>query len=77
MKFRRFEYLAPRSMEELLALLAEHGGHGRILAGGQSLLPSMKAGLAEPAALIDINAVAELAYVREENGTLLIGALAR
>ena len=77
MKFHRFEYLAPQSMEELLALLAEHGGQGRILAGGQSLLPSMKAGLAEPAALIDINAVAELAYVRKDNGTLRIGALAR
>jgi CO/xanthine dehydrogenase FAD-binding subunit len=64
-------------MEELLGLLAEHGGHGRILAGGQSLLPSMKAGLAEPAALIDINAVKQLSYIREENGMLRIGALAR
>ncbi len=77
MKLSRFEYLAPRSMKELLGMLAEHGRHARILAGGQSLLPSMKIGLLEPGSLIDINAVEELSYVRKENGTLRIGALAR
>ncbi len=72
-----FEYAAPESVEEALDRLAEVGDEGRILAGGQSLIPMMKLRLAAPAHLIDINEIAELAYIREVNGHLAIGALTR
>lgn len=71
-----FDYKAPRSIEETLSLLAEVGDEGRILAGGQSLIPMMKLRLAQPAVLIDINNVAELSYINT-NGHLAVGALAR
>src|SRR5579871_2795525 len=77
MKPAQFEYFAPRSLDEALDLLAEHGDDGKILAGGQSLVPAMNFRLARPATLIDINRIAELDYVREQNGALHIGALAR
>jgi carbon-monoxide dehydrogenase medium subunit len=72
-----FDYLAPRSVEETVALLAQHGEDAKVLAGGQSLIPAMRFRLASPALLIDINNLTELEYVREENGHLAIGALAR
>jgi aerobic carbon-monoxide dehydrogenase medium subunit len=72
-----FDYLAPRSVEETVALLAQHGDDAKVLAGGQSLIPAMRFRLAAPALLIDINNLTELEYVREENGHLAIGALAR
>jgi aerobic carbon-monoxide dehydrogenase medium subunit len=72
-----FDYLAPKSVEETVALLAQHGEDAKVLAGGQSLIPAMRFRLASPTLLIDINNLAELEYVREENGHLAIGALAR
>jgi carbon-monoxide dehydrogenase medium subunit len=72
-----FDYLAPHSVEETVALLAQHGDDAKILAGGQSLIPAMRFRLAAPALLLDINNLTELEYVREENGHLAIGALAR
>jgi carbon-monoxide dehydrogenase medium subunit len=72
-----FRYFAPRTVEEALDLLAEHGDDGKILAGGQSLVPAMNFRLARPASLIDINRIAALDYLREEAGALRIGALAR
>src|SRR5438876_308439 len=77
MKPVAFQYFAPRTLDEALALLAEHGEEGRVLAGGQSLVPAMNFRLARPASLIDINRIAGLDYIREEDGTLRIGALAR
>lgn len=77
MKPAAFDYFAPRSADEALDLLAAHGEDGKILAGGQSLVPAMNFRLARPAALIDINRVAALDYLREEDGRLCIGALAR
>src|SRR5204862_292046 len=56
---------------------ATHGGEGKILAGGQSLVPAMNFRLARPASLIDINRIDSLDYVREDEGELRIGALAR
>jgi carbon-monoxide dehydrogenase medium subunit len=64
-------------VEEALDLLAEHGEEGKVLAGGQSLVPAMNFRLARPSALIDINRIGPLDYVREEDETLRIGALAR
>jgi len=72
-----FEYSAPRSVDEALGLLGQLGEEGRVLAGGQSLIPMMKLRLASPGHLVDINALSELAYIRESNGHLAIGALAR
>ena len=72
-----FDYLSARSVDEALAALAEHGTDARILAGGQSLIPAMRFRLARPAVLVDINRIAELAYLREADGALLIGARTR
>jgi aerobic carbon-monoxide dehydrogenase medium subunit len=77
MKPAPFDYFAPRKLEQALDLLAEHGEDGRVLAGGQSLVPAMNFRLARPASLIDINRIDGLDYVREEDGALCIGALAR
>ena len=70
-----FEYFAPTSVDEALALLSEHGDDAKILAGGHSLIPAMKLRLAEPAVLIDIQRVERLKGVSESDGTLVIGAL--
>lgn len=72
-----FDYLAPTTISEAVALLAEHGAEAKILAGGQSLIPAMRFRLAQPALLIDINGLAGLEYVRMEANHLAIGALAR
>ncbi len=72
-----FEYSAPRSLDEALAKLAEVGEEGRVLAGGQSLIPMMKLRLAEPAHLVDINRVPGLDQIGDDNGHLTVGALVR
>ena len=72
-----FNYLAPTSLDEAVALLAEHGDDTKILAGGHSLIPAMRFRLASPEILIDINRIPDLEYVREEDGHLAIGALTR
>ena len=77
MKPAAFEYHAPRSLDEALALLAEHGGDGRVLAGGQSLVPAMNFRLARPAVLIDINRIGGLGEVGAGGGVVRIGALTR
>jgi aerobic carbon-monoxide dehydrogenase medium subunit len=77
MKPAAFRYFAPRTLDEALDLLAEHGAEGKVLAGGQSLVPAMNFRLARPQSLVDINRIAALDYVREEDATLRIGALAR
>ena len=77
MKPADFEYHAPRTLDELLGLLAAHREDGKILAGGQSLVPVMNFRLARPPHLIDLNGIAELDFLRTERGALRIGALAR
>jgi aerobic carbon-monoxide dehydrogenase medium subunit len=72
-----FQYHLAGSLPEALHMLAEHGEDAKILAGGQSLIPAMRFRLAQPAALIDINGLADLAYLREADGFLEIGALTR
>lgn len=72
-----FEYSAPSSIDQTLSQLAELGDEGRVLAGGQSLIPMMKLRLAMPGHLVDINGLDELDYIREVNGHLAIGALTR
>lgn len=77
MKPPPFEYVRPGSLPEALDALARHGATGRILAGGQSLVPMMNLRLVKPAVLIDINRVPGLAEIRVDGGELVIGALAR
>lgn len=77
MKPSPFAWSAPASVAEALALLARVGGDGKVLAGGQSLLPILNMRLAAPAHLVDINRLAELAYVRAADGAVVVGALAR
>jgi carbon-monoxide dehydrogenase medium subunit len=77
MKPPRFEYLAPTSLDEALALLAEHGDEAKVLAGGQSLVPLLNFRLVRPAYLVDLNEIPGLAYIRQENGHVAIGALTR
>ena len=72
-----FDYVRANSVEQALALLAEHGDEAKLLAGGHSLLPLMKLRMAVPGVLIDIGRLAELRYVRVEGDELAIGALSR
>jgi carbon-monoxide dehydrogenase medium subunit len=69
-----FEYMRPKDLAEATRLLASHAGDAKILAGGHSLLPMMKLRLSEPAVLIDIGRLPELRGIREQNGTIIIGA---
>ena len=73
----RFEYHAPASLEDALELLDRYGDEGKVLAGGQSLIPFMKLRFASPGALVDINRIEGLDSIQEENGFLSIGALVR
>jgi carbon-monoxide dehydrogenase medium subunit len=73
----RFEYHAPASVEEALELLERYGDEGKVLAGGQSLIPLMKLRFASPRALVDINRIEGLDSIGEDNGFLSIGALVR
>ena len=70
-----FEYHAPATIQEAIALLTRYGGEAKILAGGHSLLPIMNLRLAQPKALIDISKIPGLSGIREENGTIVIGAM--
>jgi carbon-monoxide dehydrogenase medium subunit len=72
-----FEYERARSVDGAIEALQRLGSEARIVAGGHSLLPMMKLRLANPKHLIDINELAELAYIREEDGEIRIGALTR
>ena len=72
----RFEYFAPSSVDEALEILERYGDEGKVLAGGQSLIPLMKLRFASPRALVDINRIEGLDH-RQQNGALSIGALVR
>jgi carbon-monoxide dehydrogenase medium subunit len=75
MKPAAFRYHAPKTTQEAVALLAEVApDDGRVLAGGQSLVPTMAFRMARPGHLVDINGVAELARLGVENERLVIGA---
>lgn len=74
---RSFEYVSPNSVDDVVALLGEHGEKAKLLAGGQSLIPLMKMRLAEPGIVIDLNRVPALAGIREEVNAFVVGALTR
>ena len=77
MKPAPFDYAAPRTVDEAVALLADRGDEAKILAGGQSLVPMMNFRLVRPACLIDINRIDSLAGIVERDGRLHIGAMTR
>ncbi|NUR88520.1 MAG: xanthine dehydrogenase family protein subunit M [Nonomuraea sp.] len=77
MKPPPFEHHAPRSVGEALDVLAETGGHGKVLAGGQSLIPMLNMRLAAPAHLVDINGIAALETITVTPEGVTVGALAR
>ena len=77
MKPPKFDYHAPRSVEEAIALLTRYGGEAKVLAGGQSLMPLLNFRLSRPAALVDLNGIGSLAYIREDDGQLRFGAMTR
>jgi carbon-monoxide dehydrogenase medium subunit len=77
MKPPRFDYHAPATVDEALALLARYGGEAKVLAGGQSLVPLLNFRLARPSALVDLNRIGALAYIEESDGQIRFGALTR
>ncbi|HJP75192.1 MAG TPA: xanthine dehydrogenase family protein subunit M [Pseudonocardiaceae bacterium] len=70
-----FDYVAPSTVEEAVAALAEAGEDAKVLAGGQSLLPVLRVRLAEPSTVVDLGKVAELRGVREDGDAIVIGAM--
>jgi len=73
----KFEYHAPASVGEALAILERYDGEARLLAGGQSLVPMMNFRLAQPRAIVDLNRIPELAFVEEEGEAVRIGSMTR
>src|SRR4051812_37312811 len=73
----RFDYHAPDTLDEVLALLAEHGDEGKVLAGGQSLVPLLAMRLAQPTQVVDINGVAGLDAIDGGGDTVTFGATVR
>lgn len=71
----QFNYEAPQTLQEALALLAANPDEAKILAGGHSLIPAMKLRLAQPGMLVDIGRLKDLAYIREESDQIAIGAM--
>src|SRR5437588_2758098 len=72
----QFDYLAPKTVPEAVALLRQHAD-AKVLSGGQSLIPVMKFRLATPPLIVDINGIPDLNYIREQDGWLRLGALVR
>jgi CO/xanthine dehydrogenase FAD-binding subunit len=72
-----FQYERPETVDEAVALLAEHGDEAKVLAGGQSLMPVLNMRLLRPSVVIDINRVLKLDNVARENGSARVGALVR
>lgn len=72
---RQFEYHAPQSLPEAIALLKEHGDSAKLIAGGHSLLPMMKMRFAEPEHLVDLGRIPDLRGIQEKGKELRIGAM--
>lgn len=77
MKPASFEYYRAYTPAEVVELLTELGDEAKVLAGGQSLVPMMNFRLARPTALVDINPIAALDYIRRDGDALCVGALTR
>ena len=72
-----FDYHPATSVDEAIALLQQYGDDAKLLAGGHSLLPTMKLRLAQPAHLIDLGKISELSYIRDDGDAIAVGAMTR
>ena len=72
-----FDYYRPATLDEALKLLSSHGGDAKVLSGGMSLLPMLKIRIASVAHLVDIGRIPGLDFIKEEGGSLRIGAMTR
>ncbi|MFD9893119.1 FAD binding domain-containing protein [Amycolatopsis sp. NPDC059027] len=70
-----FDYVAPSTVDEAIRALSEAGEDAKVLAGGQSLLPVLRMRLAAPSTVVDLGKIAELRGVREDGGSLVVGAM--
>ncbi|MDV3223291.1 xanthine dehydrogenase family protein subunit M [Intrasporangium sp.] len=70
-----FDYVAPTTVAEALAALAEHGDEAKVLAGGQSLLPILRMRLNTPGVVVDLGRIPELQGISEEGDSIVIGAM--
>ncbi len=70
-----FDYHPAKTVDEAISLLQQYGDDAKVLAGGHSLVPTLKLRLSQPEHLIDIGKIAELSYIREENGVVAVGAM--
>jgi carbon-monoxide dehydrogenase medium subunit len=70
-----FDFFAPKTVDEALQLLARHGDDGKVLAGGQSLIPVLKLRLAAPSVVVDIGRIGDLSYLKSEGGVIRLGAM--
>jgi 2-furoyl-CoA dehydrogenase FAD binding subunit len=74
MKPRPFDYVRPESVDEAVAILAEHGDDAKVLAGGQTLLAMLNLRVVEPVLLVDITRIGELGDIRDVGGKIEVGA---
>ncbi len=72
-----FDYHPATSVDEAIALLQQYGDDAKLLAGGHSLLPTMKLRLAQPAHLIDLGKISGLSYIRDDGDAIAVGAMTR
>ncbi|MGH2404193.1 MAG: FAD binding domain-containing protein [bacterium] len=77
MKPAPFKYLAPRTRQEVLDALKQYGPDAKVLAGGQSLVPLLAMRLARPSIIIDLNRVANLAFIKSSRDSVAVGAMTR
>jgi carbon-monoxide dehydrogenase medium subunit len=72
-----FDFFAPTELSEALALLDEHGDGAKVLSGGMSMMPAMNLGILRPSAVVSLNHLPSLDYIREDGDRLLIGCMTR
>ena len=77
MKPARFDYVAPATLDAAVAALAAADGAGKLLAGGQSLLPLLNFRMVRPSVVVDLNGIGELAFIERRGDAVVIGALTR
>ncbi len=70
-----FDYHVAKSVDEAIALLQQYGDDAKLLAGGHSLLPTMKLRLAQPAHLVDLGKIGGLSYIHQEDAEVVVGAM--
>src|SRR5258708_37408804 len=70
-----FDYHPATSVDEAIALLQQYGDEAKLLAGGHSLLPTIKMRLGQPGHIIDLGRISGLSYIREEDGAVPVGAM--